>query len=84
MKITVDVPDRFLCGDAPSDLARRVAVSAALFMFHTGELSAGAAAEFAGMDRFAFAAECTRHGIPVVEYDAGDLRAESESLRPAS
>jgi predicted HTH domain antitoxin len=50
-------------------------------MFHAGEMSAGAAAEFAEVDRLAFAAECQRHGIPLVDYPAEDLRDELRSLR---
>ena len=44
-------------------------------------MSAGAAAEFAEVDRLGFAAECQRHGIPVVYYPAEELRAEIGSFR---
>jgi predicted HTH domain antitoxin len=50
-------------------------------MFHSGEMSAGAAAEFVGVDRLSFAAECQRHGIAVIDYAAEELRAEIGSLR---
>jgi predicted HTH domain antitoxin len=80
MKITLEVPD--LLSD-PSELGRRVLLYAALLMFRSGELSAGAAAEFAGVDRFTFASECQRHGIPLIDYRPGELRSEVESLRRA-
>jgi predicted HTH domain antitoxin len=44
-------------------------------------VSAGSAAGFAGVDRLVFAAECQRHGIPVIDYPAEELRAEVEALR---
>lgn len=54
-------------------------------MFRAGECSAGAATEFAGVDRFAtFAAACERHGIPLIDYSPEQLQVEVESLRLAS
>lgn len=81
MEITLAVPDQLLVDYDPSSLAQRIKLYAALLMFQSAELSAGAAADFAGVDRFTFALECQRHGIPLVSYPAGDLRAELDSLR---
>lgn len=81
MQITLEVPEQYLLDSSPTELGRRIKLYAALLMFHSGEMSAGAAAEFAGVDRLTFAAECQRHGIPVIDYPAEDLRAEVESLR---
>ncbi len=81
MQITLEVPEQYLLDSSPAELGRRIKLYAALLMFHSGEMSAGAAAEFAGVDRLTFAAECQRHGIPVIDYPAEDLRAEVESLR---
>ncbi|HEV7785110.1 MAG TPA: UPF0175 family protein, partial [Thermoanaerobaculia bacterium] len=41
----------------------------------------GAAADLAGVDRFTFAAECQKHGVPLVNYPVEDLRAELASLQ---
>ncbi len=49
---------------APAEIAHRSALYAALLLFQSGELSAGAAAELAEDDRFTFSAECRRLGIP--------------------
>jgi predicted HTH domain antitoxin len=84
VKITLNVPERYLVAEDPGEFGQRLALSAALWMFRSGELSAGAAAELAGVDRISFAAECQRHGIPVVDYDPQELRAEVESLRRTS
>jgi predicted HTH domain antitoxin len=84
MQITLSVPEQYLLTENASELGRRVALYAALLMFRSGELSAGAAAEFAGVDRFTFALECKRHQIPLVDYDPGELRAEFDALRRAS
>lgn len=81
MKITVNVPEQY--ADS-GHFGRKVALSAALWMYRSGELSAGAAAELAGIDRLGFWAECQRHGIPVIDYDPEELRAELGGYRSSS
>ena len=81
MEITLDVPDQYLVGQGPTELAKRIKLYAALAMFQSDELSAGAAAELAGVDRLTFAAECQRHGIPLVNYPVDDLRDELALLQ---
>ncbi len=81
MQITLNVPEQFLIDTEPVELARRIQLYAAVLMFQSGELSAGAAAEFAGTDRFTFLAECQRRGIPTVNYPAEELAEELAALR---
>jgi predicted HTH domain antitoxin len=81
MEITVEVPEQYLIDSSPAEMGRRIKLYAALLMFQSGEMSAGAAAEFAGVDRLSFAAECQRHGFAVIDYAAEELRAEIGSLR---
>lgn len=76
MVITLEVPDQYLIDNDPAELGRRIKLYAALLMFQGGEISAGAAAELAGVDRYAFAAECQRHSIPLVDYPVEELRQE--------
>ena len=84
MQIMVEIPEQYLLDRNPEELAKHIKLNAALRMFQSHELSAGAAAELAGVDRFTFALECQKHGIAVVDYPAEDLRAELESIRNAS
>jgi predicted HTH domain antitoxin len=81
VEITLQVPDQYLVQQGPAELGRRIKLYAALLMFQSEELSAGAAAELAEVDRFTFAAECQKHGIPLVDYPPEDLRAELAALR---
>jgi predicted HTH domain antitoxin len=76
MVIPLEVPDQFLLDDSPEELARRIRLYAALLMFRSGEISAGAAAELAEVDRFTFALECQKREIPLVTYPAEDLSGE--------
>jgi predicted HTH domain antitoxin len=61
---------------------RRISLDAVLLKFRTGELSAGAASEFAGLDRYAFAAEGRRRGIPLIDHPAEELKAEFSQAKP--
>lgn len=81
MEITLEVPDQYLVNHDPIELAKRIKLYAAVLMFQSDELSAGAAADLAEVDRFTFAAECQKHGIPLVNYPADDLGAELAALR---
>ncbi len=81
MRITLDWPDHYALEGGPEEIGKRIKLYAALRMFQSGELSAGAAAELAEVDRFTFELECQRHGIPVVDYPAEDLEAELQALR---
>lgn len=77
----LEVPNQFLVNYDPAELVRRIKLYAAILMFQSNELSAGAAADFADVDRFTFAQECRRHGITLVDYPADDLRQELAALR---
>lgn len=81
MLITLEIPDRYMAGQRPDEASRHIKLSAALQMFRTGELSAGAAAELAEVDRFVFAEECARQGIALATYSAAELDAELAGLR---
>jgi predicted HTH domain antitoxin len=81
MQITLNVPEQYLVDRSPAELGQRIKLLAALLMFQSGEMSAGGAAEFADVDRFTFAAECQRHGIPVIDYPPEELERELDGLR---
>ena len=81
MQITLDIPEQYLVDRSPGEWARHIKLYAAILMFAADELSAGAAAELAGVDRFTFLEACQKHAIPVIDYPPEELRAEVESLR---
>lgn len=80
MKISVYVPDQYVDTD-PRDFAGRMRLSTALLMFREGQLSAGAAAELAGVDRWTFVEECGRYAIPITNYPAAELAEEVRSMK---
>ena len=84
MQINVEVPEQFVLESSSDELARRLMLYAALRMFQSGEVSAGGAAHLASVDRFTFAAECKRHGVPLIDYSPDELHSEIESFHQAS
>jgi predicted HTH domain antitoxin len=84
MQVTLDVPEQFCMEFSPAELGRKIKLYAALTMYHSGSLSAGAACEFAGVDRLTFIAACKQHNIPMINYEPGELASEVAAFRKAS
>jgi len=78
MQLTLDIPDKFLPQDQDkkNSLIRQVRLYSALLLFQSGQLSRGAACEFAGVDIYTFLAACKKHNIPVINIDPDDLEAD--------
>lgn len=81
MQITLGIPEQYLIDPSPIEFGKRIKLYAALVMFQSGSISAGAAYEFAGVDRFTFIAECHKRNIPLVDFAPEELDAELEDLR---
>lgn len=81
MEIVVNVPDEYLLNQTVIEMAERLKLYTALLMFQSGQLSAGAACEFAGVDRYTFFAACKRHNIAVIDYEEAELEADLERLK---
>ena len=80
MEITLDVPNRYFLNIDSAEMAQKLKLSTALLMFQTGQLSAGAACEFAGIDRYTFLNACNQYKIPVINYDPDELEEEVKRL----
>ncbi len=81
MKVVVELPDKYFLDASAEELGDRLKLSTALLMFKAGELSAGAACEFAGVDRYTFYAACKSYKIAVNDYDEDELESEFDELR---
>ena len=81
-KITLELPDVSLLGehtdprhlDDPDALANELRLAAALFWFQRGMISAGKAAEVAGVPRAQFIELTAKHRIPNVDVDLDEIR----------
>ena len=78
MQVVINVPDQYFLDTTVGEFARRLKLYTALFMFQAGQLSAGAACEFAGIDRYTFFAACKRHNIAVIDYETLKLASETD------
>ena len=80
MEVTLNIPEQFALEHSLPEIGNTIKLYAALALFQSGKLSAGAATELAGIDRYQFMSECKKQGIPTVNYSASDLRKELEGL----
>ena len=76
MQLVLDVPEYFAVDFTPTELVEKIKLYSALIMFRSGQISAGAACEFAEIDRYSFLSACKRHGISTVDYDGNELESE--------
>jgi predicted HTH domain antitoxin len=83
MELTLEIPDQYLDGTDANELAQRIKLYVAVLLYQLQRLSAGAAAEFAEVDRYTFMVEAGRHGVPAISYPASELADEVERLRRA-
>ena len=84
MQVVMDLPERFVTDRSPEDLAQQIRLYGALLMYRAGELSAGAACELAGIDRYTFLDECKRLGIETLETSVDEIKADLELLSRVS
>ncbi len=81
MQIIVNVSDHYFLDMPVGEIAGRLKLYTALLMFQAGQLSAGAACEFAEIDRYAFLEACKRHNIAVIDYDEDELETDFKPLK---
>ena len=81
MQVVVNVPEQYLLDMPAREIAGLLKLYTALLMFQTGQFSAGAACEFAEIDRYTFLAACKRHNIAVIDYDEDELEADFKYLK---
>ena len=81
MQVVIDIPDQYLLDIPANEIEGRLKLSTALLMFQKGQLSAGAACEFADVGRYTFLAACKQHNISVIDYDEDELEADFENLK---
>ena len=80
MKIVLNLPDQHLLNYSAQKMAQYLKLYTALLMFKDGQLSAGAACEFADIDRYAFLSACKQHNIPVIDYEEDEIEADLNRL----
>lgn len=78
MQLILDIPDRFLPIDQKkkNNFSQQIRLYSALLLFQSGQLSRGAACEFADVDIYTFLTACKKHKIPVINIETEDLEAD--------
>jgi len=85
MQLTLEIPDQYLQGKNLGQTAKQIKLYAALLMFQSGQLSRGAACEFADVDIYDFFLACKQHQIsimntPVESIEADVLRFQQRNI----
>lgn len=80
MQITLQIPDVFFLSQTPKEISDQIKLYTALMMYQSEQISAGAACEMAGIDRFTFLKACKKYRVPVIQYDAEEIVQELEAF----
>lgn len=79
MQLTLDIPEQYFDSQNQLQIAQQIKLYTALLMFESGQLSRGAACEFAGVNLNAFLNACKQHHISVINSTAQEI--ENDVLR---
>jgi predicted HTH domain antitoxin len=80
-QITLEYPDDLESAvqTTPEEMNAQIRLMAALKMFELGKMSAGKAAELAGLSRVEFLETCGRYRVSVFNYPLEELKAELQA-----
>ena len=80
-QVTLEYPDDLESAvqTTPEEMNAQIRLMAALKMFELGKMSAGKAAELAGLSRVEFLETCGRYRVSVFNYPLEDLKAELQA-----
>ncbi|MEI7997797.1 MAG: UPF0175 family protein [Methylococcaceae bacterium] len=76
MQLTLEIPDQYIQGQNKSQIAQQIKLYAALLMFQSGQLSRGAACEFADVDIYDFFLACKQHQISAINTPVESIEAD--------
>lgn len=76
MQLTLQVPSIYFVNYQQQNIAKQMKLYTALMMYRSEQISAGAACEIAGIDRYTFLNECKKHNISVINYNVTDVENE--------
>jgi predicted HTH domain antitoxin len=84
--MTLEIPDSLLLalGGARGDAETEVRLAAAVMLYARGRLTAGKAAELAGIPKLAFMAKLGEYGVSAFDMTRGELQQDTQAaLRTA-
>ncbi len=76
MQLILEIPDQYLQGKNQLQTARQIKLYAALLMFKSGQLSRGAACEFADVDIYDFLLACKQYQISLMDMPVEAIEAD--------
>ncbi|NOQ35882.1 MAG: UPF0175 family protein [Methylococcaceae bacterium] len=76
MQVVLEIPEKYLSTQTQEQTIAQLKLCTALLMFQSGELSRGAACEFAGINIYDFFNACKQHQISVINSSAESIEAD--------
>ena len=76
LSVVVEVPTGMLASLTEAELSADLRATLAVRLFEEGRVSAGRAAQMAGMGKWEFMEELGRRKVPIVNWDEEELRRE--------
>ena len=84
MQLTLQIPDMYFVNFKQQNIEKQIKLYTALMMFRSDQVSAGAACEIAGIDRYKFIEECKNYDIPIIDYDIIEIEDEIKAYQKLS
>jgi predicted HTH domain antitoxin len=81
MQISFSLPESQFVTESPEEATRKIRMFAALGLYQSGEISAGAASELAGIDRYEFLEFCKREGVVLRTQTPDELEEDIKKFR---
>ena len=76
MHLTLEISDQCIYGQNQSQIAEQIKLYGSLLMFQLGQLSRGAAYEFAGVVIYDFFLACKQHQISAINIPVESIEAD--------
>lgn len=76
MQLTLEIPDQYMQGKDVIQATQQIKLYSALLMFQTGQLSRGAACEFAGVTIYDFLKACKQYQIDAIDTSIDAIEAD--------
>ncbi len=80
LRLNIPAEILYTLNETKNDFIKKMKFYTALELYRLQKISAGKAAELAGMHKIDFIFELGRHDVPVINYDVDDFLEEVASL----
>jgi predicted HTH domain antitoxin len=81
MDVTISLPENLFLGDSAERVAAKIKRYAAIGLYQAGEFSVGAAAELAGLNRYAFLELCKQTDVILRTQTPEEIQSDFDDFK---